>query len=302
VTTGLAALPGSPHNPTVEHTSEETRPSAQPFFPRVFAAGMTDRGRVREKNEDQFVVAEMTRAMHIRATSLPQPPAIMGETVRGHLFIVADGMGGHNAGEQASALAVMTIEDFLLNTLRWFFTLQGDALLTEFQNALRAADDRVFAESRRRPETRGMGTTLTFAYASEDKLYVVHAGDSRLYVLRDGTLFQITTDHTLVGELVRQHIIDEKAAQEHPMRNVITNSIGGDRQGVNPEVTRIALHPHDAVLVCSDGLTEMVPDAQITEVLQTVAEPAAACARLVEMANAAGGADNVTVVVARFVP
>jgi protein phosphatase len=86
------------------------------------------------------------------------------------------------------------------------------------------------------------------------------------------------------------------------MRNVITNSIGGDRQGVNPEVTRIALHPHDAVLVCSDGLTEMVPDAQITEVLQTVAEPAAACARLVEMANAAGGADNVTVVVARFVP
>jgi protein phosphatase len=268
----------------------------------VFAAGATDRGRVREKNEDHFVFAQMTRAMHIRDSSLSQPPTLLGEVVRGNLFIVADGMGGHNAGEQASALAVVTIEDFLLNTLRWFFTLQGDNLLTEFQNALRAADERVFDESRRRPEMRGMGTTLTFGYAVADTLYVVHAGDSRLYVLRDGTLFQITTDHTLVGELLRQHVIDEKAASTHPMRNVITNTIGGDRQGVHPEVNKITLKPYDCVLLCSDGLTEMVAEAEITQVLSTIADPQACCAQLIGRANQAGGQDNITAVVARFVP
>jgi hypothetical protein len=150
-------------------TSPAPAPAPSPqetFTPRVIAAGLTDRGKEREANEDHFVVAQMKRAMVIHATSLPQPPAILAEVVRGHLFVVADGMGGHNAGEQASALAVMTIEDFLLNTLRWFFSLQGDDLLTEFQNALKAADDRIFAEARRRPETRGMGTTLTFAYAT----------------------------------------------------------------------------------------------------------------------------------------
>ena len=270
--------------------------------PQVYAAGATDRGRVREQNEDHFVVAQMTRAMVIRATSLPQPPAILGEVVRGHLFIVADGMGGHNAGEQASAIAVWTIEDFLLNTLRWFFTLQGDNLLVEFQNALRAADERVIAESQRRPETRGMGTTLTFAYAVEDNLYVVHAGDSRLYVMRGGQLYQITTDHTLVGELLRQHAIDEQTAASHPMRNVITNTVGGDRPGVKAEVHKVKLEAHDAMLLCSDGLTEMVGVPDIAQVLATVADPAAACAQLIERANQAGGNDNITAVVARFQP
>jgi PPM family protein phosphatase len=293
----------------VQHTTDEEaagqharHQAAQGFVPRVFASGATDRGRVREENEDHFVVAQLTRAMKIRASSLAQPPAILGEMVRGNLFIVADGMGGHNAGEQASALAVVTIEDFLLNTLRWFFTLQGDELLTEFQHALRAADDRVFAESQRRAEMRGMGTTLTFAYAIEDVLYVVHAGDSRLYVLRQGTLYQVTTDHTLVGELVRQNILDEKAAATHPMRNVITNSVGGDRQGVHAEVNKIKLAPHDAVLVCTDGLTEMVPTEEITQILSSVADPAAACQQLIARANQAGGTDNITAIVARFLP
>lgn len=264
------------------------------------AAGATDRGRVREKNEDQFLVAEMTRAMVIRGCSLPQPPALVGEVVRGHLFIVADGMGGHNAGEQASALAVVTVEDFLLNSLRWFFTLQGDNLLNEFQNALRAADDRVFAESRRYPEMRGMGTTLTFAYAVEDNLYVVHAGDSRLYVQRGGQLYQITNDHTLVGELLRQKAIDEQTAANHPMRNVITNTVGGDRPGVQAEVHKVKLEMQDTMLLCSDGLTEMVPVPDISAVLSTVADPATCCAQLIERANQAGGVDNITAVVARF--
>jgi serine/threonine protein phosphatase PrpC len=268
---------------------------------RVVAFGASDRGKVREKNEDQFVVAELTRALRIQGSSLPQAPTQFGgEHVRGYLFVVADGMGGHAGGEEASAIAVVTIEDFLLNTLRWFFTLQGDNLLAEFQTAIRAADERIFAESQRRPGLRGMGTTVTMAYATENALYVVHAGDSRLYILRGGQLYQITTDHTLVGEMVRQHLIEPATAANHPMRNIITNSVGGDRPGVRPEVHKVPLEPDDVALVCSDGLTEMVPDADIAGVLRTIGDPAVACQQLVERANAAGGTDNVTAIVARF--
>jgi PPM family protein phosphatase len=267
---------------------------------RVVAAGLTDRGRSRDNNEDQFVIAELIRAMTIRATSLPQPGTLVGRAVRGHLFVVADGMGGHNAGEEASALAVTTIEDFILNTLCWFFRLQGDTLITEMQQAVRAADERIFAEAERRPGLRGMGTTVTLAYVVDDLLYAVHAGDSRLYIVRGGTLYQITSDHTLVGELVRSQVLDPEAASTHPMRNVITNAVGGDRKGVQPEVHKISLEPDDIALLCSDGLTEMVPDADIAAILAGEPDPAVACRKLVDRANEAGGIDNITAIVARF--
>jgi protein phosphatase len=287
----------------VEHTDTEAIPLTRaPAFRQVLAAGATDRGLVRERNEDHFVVAEMTRAMRIQATSLPQPSTMFGgERVRGHLFVVADGMGGHAAGEEASALAVVTIEDFLLNTLRWFFRIEGDNVLTEFWLALRAADERIFAEVARRPGLRGMGTTVTLAFAVESTLYAVHAGDSRLYVLRGGRLYQMTNDHTVVGELLRRRIIDAEHAAQHPMRNIITNSVGGDQPGVQPEVHKIPLEADDTMLLCTDGLTEMVSDEVITAVLTGTADPQAACGTLIEQANKAGGVDNVTAIVARFV-
>ncbi len=275
--------------------------AAAPAALRVVAAGATDRGQVRDNNEDAFVIAEMIRAMSIKGSSLAQPPTLLGEVVRGHLFVVADGMGGHNAGEEASALAVTTIEDFLLNTLRWFFRLQGDSLIAEFQQALRTADERIFAESQRRPGLRGMGTTVTLAYSVDDVLYIAHAGDSRLYVARGGQLYQVTTDHTLVNEMVRNHVIDEKAASTHPMRNIITNTLGGDRPGVHPEVHKVPLEANDVVLLCSDGLTEMVGGPEIMAVLASESEPEAACKRLIDRANELGGRDNITVVIAKFV-
>jgi serine/threonine protein phosphatase PrpC len=278
-------------------------PGSPPVIQHVISAGATDRGLVRESNQDHFVVAEMTRAMHIGASSLAQPSMLFGNVnIRGHLFVVADGMGGQRGGEQASALAVVTIEDYFLNMLRLLFRMQGDALLQEFQLALRAADDRIFAEAERRPELRGMGTTVTMAYAVDRVLYVVHAGDSRLYAMRAGILYQLTTDHTLVGELVRNHIIQPEDAATHPMRNIITNSVGGDTRGVTPEVRKVPLEVNDTILVCSDGLTGMVTDAEIAAILTAEADPAAACARLIERANALGGTDNVTAIVARFLP
>lgn len=273
-----------------------------PSFAQVIAAGATDRGRVRENNEDQFLIAELTRAMHIQASSLPQQDQLLfGDSrVRGHLFIVADGMGGHRGGEQASALAIIGIEDFLLRALHWFFRLQGDAVLNEFQVALRAADERVFEEAQRRPGLRGMGTTVTLAYVVGKILYVAHAGDSRLYLLRDGRIHQLTQDHTLVGELVRNKVIDPDAASHHPMRNVITNSVGGERPGVQPEVNRLALAPNDTLLLCSDGLSEMLVDEEIAEVLRAEREPQRAADLLVVRANDKGGTDNITAVVAKF--
>jgi PPM family protein phosphatase len=210
-------------------------------------------------------------------------------------------MGGHRAGEQASALAVTTIREFLLNTFKWIFRLQGETVLTEFQDALRAADERIFAEAARHPEWQGMGTTLTMAYAVNSTLYVIHVGDSRCYLFREGELLQLTQDHTLVGEMVRNGVLPAAEAAQHYMRNIITNAVGGNERGIQVEIHKVALEPGDSVLLCSDGLTEMVPDDHIAVTLAEN-DPETACRTLVDAANAAGGRDNITAIVARFDP
>lgn len=265
----------------------------------VRSFGLTDRGRVRESNEDQFVNARLSRALQLQQSSLQQPATLIGEQ-HGHLFVVADGMGGHAGGEHASALALITIEEFLLNTLKWFFELQGDRFLTEFQEALRAADARVFAEASRNPALQGMATTLTMGYSSHSVLYVVHAGDSRCYLLRGGLLHQITRDHTLVEEMIRGGALSVEDAAHSPFGNVVTNFVGGSEPGLKPEVHKLTLEPDDVALFCSDGLTSMVPAEEIAGVLQAETDPEVACRRLVDLANAAGGRDNITTVVARF--
>jgi protein phosphatase len=269
---------------------------------RLHTAGMTDVGRVREHNEDQFLIAELTKALRVLETSLRQPAVHFSEE-QGYLFLVADGMGGHAGGEQASALAVNTIEDFMLNTLGWFFHLKGrenDEALREFQQALARADDRVFQEAARNPALHGMGTTLTMAYSVESDLFVVHVGDSRCYLFRDRTLYKVTRDHTVVDEMLRLGYIDEKQAAHHRLRHVITNVIGGTRPGVAVEVHKVKLEAGDVLLLCSDGLTEMVRDQQIADLLHAEHDPRRVCERLIDEANAAGGRDNITVVVGRY--
>src|SRR5260370_29996298 len=172
---------------------------------KVHSFGRTDRGKVRPANEDHFLIADMTKAMQVRQSSRPHPRTQFGEE-RGFIFLVADGMGGHQAGEQASSLAVETIEEFMLNTFKWFFHLQGpeeNNALTEFQTALRQADERVYEKAVQRPELLGMGTTVTMAYALNADLYVVHVGDSRCYLARGNRLYRLTHDHTVTAELVR---------------------------------------------------------------------------------------------------
>jgi PPM family protein phosphatase len=268
----------------------------------VRAFGATAAGKVRPTNEDQFLIAQMTKSLRIQQSSLPQPGTRWGDETA-HLFAVADGMGGHQGGQQASALAVRTIEEFVLHTFKWFFQLRGaeeQNVLREFQAALRQADARVYEESMRHAEFRGMGTTLTLAYCLGAEAFVAHVGDSRCYLSHEGTLHQLTHDHTLVAELVsRGHVPPEKAAG-HRLRHVITNVVGGNDPGVRVELHKVPLEAGDQLLVCSDGLSGELSDEQIAAVLASEAEPQAACERLIAQAEAHGGRDNITVIVARF--
>lgn len=268
----------------------------------VTAFGMTDTGRRRESNEDQFLCAELTKAMRIWQTTLPEPKAQFGAE-RAHLFLVADGMGGHRAGEEASALAVVAIEQFTLNTFKWFFHSGGpeaERALGQFKTALREADARILKESADDPQLSGMGTTVTMAYHLDAQVCVIHVGDSRAYIFADDELTQITHDHTLMADLVRRGALRPDQVAHHRLRHVITNVVGGSAAGVDVEAHTLDMRPGDCLLLCSDGLTEMLSDDAIEATLRTQAEPEAACTALVAQANEAGGVDNITVVIVRF--
>jgi PPM family protein phosphatase len=291
--------------PDTEPDLARTEPPALPKKDRPMAVrsfGLTDPGRVRPSNEDQFVIVELARTMSVHQTSVPQAKA-QYSSHRGHLFLVADGMGGHQAGEVASALGVVTVEGFLLNTLKRFFHLEvpeEQNVMKEFQAALLQADARIFEEASQHPEMIGMGTTLTMAFAVDWRLLVAHAGDSRCYLFSRGDLYQLTQDHTLVAEMVRRGALSASEASGHPSRHVVTNVLGGPEPGVQVEMHKLDLEPGDVVLLCSDGLTGMVPDARIAAILDEEREPGRACERLVAEANALGGKDNITVIVACF--
>jgi serine/threonine protein phosphatase PrpC len=214
--------------------------------------------------------------------------------------VVADGIGGHRGGDYASALAVVGIENLLLNTLGWLCRLQGEGVLSELHEALRAADRWVEEAAGHRPDLRGMGTTLTLAYVTGNTLYVAHAGDSRWYRWRRGQLQPLTSDHTLVAKMVSGGLITQKEAEHHDLRNVVTNAVGGGKSGVEPEVHKHTLLAGDVVLLCTDGLTGHLSDDEIASVLAVGQPPAEACRILVDEANRRGGHDNITVVVARF--
>jgi protein phosphatase len=264
--------------------------------------GATDKGQVRANNEDQFLVARLSKALQVLQTSLPQPELRQSSDCS-HLYIVADGMGGHAAGEQASALAIDSVENYVLEALKWFshkHNPDDDRLLTDFRNALGQAHERVRHEANEHPELHGMGTTLTLAYSLNDQLYVAHVGDSRCYLFRERILYRVTQDHTLVEDMVRKGVLTEEQAVHHRWRHVITSTVGGESTRVRIDVHRLHLQPGDIILLCSDGLTEMQTGDEIAAILQTATSPEIACQQLIDAANKAGGKDNITAVVAVF--
>src|SRR5688572_8226208 len=212
-------------------------PTTPPVALTVNAFGITDKGKVRPANEDQFLIAELSKAMRIWQTSLPKPKLQIGEE-RAHVFLVADGMGGHQAGERASALAVAAIEQFTLNSFKWFFGSDGTEatkVLAQFQSAFSQADARIAEEAAGHPELNGMGTTVTMAFHLGVQLCVVHVGDSRAYLYRDRELHQLTQDHTLMADMVRRGALQPDQVAGHRLRHVITNVVGGSELGVKVE-------------------------------------------------------------------
>jgi protein phosphatase len=225
----------------------------------------TDTGRQRRGNED---------------ASFARPP----------VFVVADGMGGAQAGEVASQIAVEAFEQGLPDT-----GSPEERLVTRVQEANR----RIYERSRTEHGRAGMGTTLTAAYVDDAHLSIAHVGDSRAYLFRDGELKRLTQDHSLVDELVRRGKLTEEQAAEHPQRSIITRALGPEPI-VDVDTWTYSLRAHDVVLLCSDGLTSMVAEERITEVLASADGLGRAADQLIREANDAGGRDNITVVLIRL--
>ncbi len=231
---------------------------------KINVAGKSDIGRKRSNNQDSFLVAP-----HLS------------------LFVVADGMGGHSGGEVASAMAVKTFEKF-------FSEKSDQAIDKKLVEAAVMANQAIYEQSQKDPSLRGMGTTLTAATVDWPWMYITQVGDSRCYLFRDGELFQVTEDHSQYYELLRAGMIQEIESYG-VQKNVITRSVGYEKN-VNVDLYARKVEKGDRYLLCSDGLTGMVSNEQIAQILQNF-DAEQAVQNLVELANLQGGEDNISVIV-----
>ncbi len=251
---------------------------------KLVCAGMTDVGSAREHNEDDFYLSEGEEA----------------------LCVVADGMGGHRSGEVASAMAIKAIVEFYRETMG---DSDGEEVVDDdgtqrpvdeyrLIRAIQLANKAVFKAASDSELYRGMGTTIVSGFFTEKGVYLAHIGDSRAYRLRDGSFEQQTEDHSLANEYVRMGILAQEDVEHFPYKNVITRACGlTDEVEVDVRFREIELG--DLFVLCSDGLTDMVHDTQIQEILESSDDLEQVCTDLVARANKNGGADNITVVVAR---
>ncbi len=246
----------------------------------IQAYGLTDVGKKRKHNEDAFALD-------------------VGEG----LFIVADGMGGHAAGEVASKITVETIGEFIAATRQkeeatWPFKYNHelDFNSNRLAVAIEKANERVMAAVAAQPWLKGMGTTVVAGLLNEKILSLAHVGDSRAYLFRDGQLSRLTDDHSWVHEQVTAGILTEEEAKTHPLKNVVTRALGGG-PSVSPDLQELVFSPGDRFLFCSDGLTTMLSDEEIHDAAETIKPTQDLCKKLVDLANEKGGVDNITVVV-----
>lgn len=215
------------------------------------------------------------------------------------LFIIADGMGGHKAGEVASEMAISIIKEKFLKEKENLEKKRTEIALL-IKNAIEEANSKILQESIENKECRGMGTTITMAYILVDKLFIGHIGDSRAYLLRKNDFVQLTEDHSLVAQLVKNGSISKEEAQCHPQKNIITRAVGTD-SNIEIDIIIKDIDKEDIILFCTDGLTNMVGDSKIKEILLTSENMQAACEDLVNIANENGGLDNITVMAVKFV-
>jgi protein phosphatase len=266
--------------------------------------GRTHRGRVRADNQDRLLVAGLAdgaRAPHTADTSgrgSAVGPLTLELDGRGAVLLVADGMGGRAGGARASALAVAAVHRVMTSEASALDGADEDAFVACLRSALTEANRDILEEAGREMGLRGMGTTATLAGIRAPFVYLAHVGDSRAYVVRAGALTQLTRDQSLVQDLIDAGMIDE--GDKHTVgSNVILQALGVT-ESVQPEVTYHELRRGDVLLLCSDGLSQVVGDDEIRQAMSQSPDCLTMCDRLVGMANDRGGPDNVTVLVARI--
>lgn len=270
--------------------------SSQPAPLSFNYAGLSDQGRVRENNEDAWLAGRLELAL--------LEPAAAGAgclaLADGALLAVSDGLGGAAAGEVASRLAVMELHTRLALRER------GPVDLRFARDLIAATNQILLGVSRSTAAWRGMGATLSFIWAEGSSCLLGQVGDSRIYRWRDGNLVELTTDHSPVGRLRQSGELSEQQAREHPQRHLIDQCLGGDVFTVMPDLAETDIRAGDMLLLCSDGLTDGVTDAEIALNLASGADPTrdlmGVAQQLVAAGNQAGGRDNITALVARVEP
>ena len=266
--------------------------------------GMSDVGRVRTENQDQFLIADLKKSVIIHHTSLSyeDETELLGGS-QAKLLLVADGVGGHHGGRRASTLAVEGTVQYLLNLMHWLFRLDDDRedeFLEDLKSALAFSQERIQHAAESTLEDARMGTTITLAYVVWPHVYLVHVGDSRAYLFRDGELALLTQDQTIAQMLADAGAISESEVEHHPFRNVLGSLLGCNPNDLQPVVHKSKLRLHDKLLICTDGLTRHLEDSQIKACLSSIGTAESLCRNLIDGTNEAGGSDNTTVVVAHF--
>jgi protein phosphatase len=265
---------------------------------------MTDIGRVRPRNEDQFAVADLSRsAANCLAASSYEEGGVGAEATSANLLVVADGVGGHPGGAWASRLAVEGVVEYLLGNRQQcehHAECGGGQVLDDLTSALYSARECIQHQAEASPQHFRMGTTLTLAYLKWPVAYLAHAGDSRAYLYRTPDLIQITRDQTMAQMLVDAGALKPDQVESHPWRNALDSLLCRDERSLAPLFYQQGMEPGDQLLLCTDGLTKKVPEAQIAAILESALDTEEACRELIAAANTAGGPDNITVVLARF--
>jgi serine/threonine protein phosphatase PrpC len=266
--------------------------------------GLTDVGRRRASNQDHYLIADLNKSLRVHSTSLnlEDETRLYGGS-QGKLLLVADGMGGEAEGERASTIAVDQLATYVLNSLSWCYRLEESSendFAEHLKEALQSCQDSIKTFANQRPGASGMGTTMTMVYIVWPRAFVVHVGDSRCYLLRNGRLEQITVDHTMANLLAETGQLSRDQARRSPYGHALWNAIGGKSDDLSVDVFKLSLERGDVLLLCTDGLYDMVSDERLTDVLSLKQSAETICRKLVDMANAQGGRDNITVIVAQF--
>ena len=268
----------------------------------------THPGKKRPNNEDSYLYCRAGRFWEKLDTSLPGSALPDQHIEMGYILAVADGMGGAAAGETASKLAITVAVNLILNAPNWGMKLDNpefrEAELEKgrirAQELFRRIDEALLKHSAASPDLKGMGTTMTAARSFGDDLFTLHVGDSRAYLFRGGKLIRLTQDQTMAQALANQGAIPPEAVATHWLRHKLTSVLGGESKELELEIRHTRLMDHDLLMLCTDGLWEMVNDEQIAQVLGGQQSSAEMCQNLLARALDAGGKDNVTILLAKY--